>query len=321
MRFIAFSLLVILLFSCKGKDARNSNATEAKTVNSSTKTQALILTQPFDYNASSKNKVTDEYISNTRLVVPDNLAPQNKWFMFEGPVLENDLVAYRYYADSRHRFDIYGKRVNDLVMDTVSWDYHKIMNWGSDILKVGNSLGLGSPAIYYQDSIYTLSNYVRKEITVINSGDQQSSIRTTFTGFKIEEYEFDLIQDWSIEAGNPSSNIKLQLLNATLPKDMYFATGIVKHIPDIITDTNDSAFYAANWGPQTFHGENMGMAIISTKNYKPKIINNELNHLVVFQANNSEVIYSFVSVWERDLNNVRTKEDFIELVNDIKSSK
>jgi len=128
----------------------------------------------------------------------------------------------RYYADSRHRFDVYGKTVSDLVMDTVSWDYHDIMDWGSDILKVGNSLGLGSPAIWYQDSLYTLSTCKGKVIEIVENGNDKSMIRTTFTALDIDGYKFDLIQDWSISSGQPWSEINLKVTNGSLPDKMRF---------------------------------------------------------------------------------------------------
>ena len=78
---------------------------------------------------------------------------------------------------------------------------------------------------------------------------------------------------------------------------MYFATGIVKHLPDIkIVDSQDF-LYAMNWGKQTFNDENMGMAVISDKDYQPEQIENELTHTFVFRNANSEVKYRFLAVW------------------------
>lgn len=311
-------LCILLLTSCKGNEESTIAIMPSAHSDVAAKTQALLLTQPFEYDNADKNKITGDYISKSKITIPQNLATQSKWIMFEGPVLENDLVAYRYYADSRHRFDIYGKTVSDLVMDTVSWDYHDIMDWGSDILKVGNSLGLGSPAIYYQDSIYTLSDCANKEIEVLITGAHQSSIRTTFSGLQIDGQAFDLIQDWSIEAGQPWSEIKLKVINGSLPEGMQFATGIVKHLPEIDTGTSNShIFYAMNWGQQSFHKENMGMAILCDNKYGPSMIDDKLSHVVTFERS-SEVVYRFLSVWEKDLNNVTTSEAFTNLVTNIK---
>ncbi len=286
----------------------------AETADLKKQTQALILTQPFDFDPADKNKITGEYVSQSKITVPSNLATQSKWIMFEGPVLENDLVAYRYYADSRHRFDIYGKTVSNLVMDTVGWKYHDIMDWGSDILKVGNSLGLGSPAICFKDTLYTLSNCEKKTIEILQTGHNKSTIRTTFKQLNIEGETFDLVQDWSIEKGQPWSEIHLKVINGKLPPGMRFATGIVKLLPEITQGKTSSHFYAMNWGKQSFHKENMGMAILADKKYQPQHLADKLNHAYVFDNGNQEVRYRFLSAWERDKNNVTNANSFRQLV-------
>ena len=310
-------LLLIFCFSCETSPPKvdNSKDKNGNAVSDETKkTQALLLTQPFDFDPTDKNKVTGDYVAQTKIIIPQNLATQSKWIMFEGPVLENDKIAYRYYADSRHRFDIYGKTVPDLVMDTVSWKYHDIMNWGSDVLKVGNSLGLGSPAIYYQDTLLTLSNCDKKTIEVIGNNTNTSLIRTTFKGLEIGKEKFDLVQDWSIEAGKPWSEIHLTVQDGELPKGMYFATGIVKHLPEIIQGETSDYFYAMNWGKQSFHKENMGMAILAEKKYQPEHIVDELSHAYIFKNAKREVKYRFLAAWERDMNRVKDEIGFKNLV-------
>jgi hypothetical protein len=310
--WIIFPLFSLSILLCGCKESTTSNRFD--TVEEGAKTQALLLTQPFDFDVTDKNKVTGDYIQRNKITVPNNLAAQNKWIMFEGPVLENDLVAYRYYADSRHRFDIYGKTVTDLVMDTVSWDYHDIMDWGSDILKVGNSLGIGSPAIWYKDSLWTFSEYKEKTIEVLQDGNLRSAIRTTFTNLLIDGNSIDLIQDWSIEAGKPWSEIHLEVINGKLPDDMYFATGIVKHLSEIIQGETDDYFYAMNWGEQSYHNQYMGMAILANKKYQATHVLDELSHAYAFKQGNEEVRYRFLSAWETDNNAVKDAVGFKSLV-------
>ncbi len=315
-----FPVLILLIylfvfsFSCQRSSPQTDSLTKPSTKEDVKKTQALILTQAFEFDPSNKNKVTGDYIAQTKITIPQNLATQSKWIMFEGPVLENDLVAYRYYADSRHRFDIFGKTVSDLVMDTVSWDYHGIMNWGSDILKVGNSLGLGSPAIWYKGTLHTLSNCEEKTIEIIENTNQKSLIRTTFKGLKVKEETFDLVQDWSIVTGKPWSEIHLKVENESLPEGMSFATGIAKHLPEIIEDETADYFYAMNWGKQSFHKENMGMAILAPKKFQPEQVADDLSHAYIFKNANKEVRYRFLSVWERDQNGIKDANGFKQLV-------
>jgi len=309
---VLFSV-VCLSYSCNHSSRMNKDQSTAM-LGTKKNTQALLLKQDFTLDLADQNKIVGAYLSEQKLEVPAELGAQNKWLMFEGPVLENELVAYRYYADSRHRFDIYGKIVSDLVMDTVSWDYHDIKDWGSDILKVGNSLGLGSPAIWWKDKLYTLSNCQKKKIEILENGNERSMIRTSFTGLEIDGHNFDLIQDWSIESGKPWSEITLKVSGGSLPSGMKFATGIVKHLPMITQGESANCFYAFNWGKQSFHEENMGMAITADKAFAPSLVNDELSHAFVFDNADSEVTYRFLSAWERDGNKVHNSNEFKTLV-------
>ncbi|MDA8693086.1 DUF4861 domain-containing protein [Saprospiraceae bacterium] len=321
MRFIqCLVLLLIASFlhvSCKTSPAEVDKAEvtlESVKANETKKTQALLLIQPFQFNPAEPNKIVGDYIAKSKLTVPQDLPIQFKWIMFEGPVLENDLVAYRFFADSRNRIDIFGKKVSDLVMDTVSWEYHNIMDWGSDILMVGNSLGLASPAIFFQDSLYTLSNCKEKTIEIIDNKNKKSTIRTTFIQLDIEGQVFDLVQDWSIEACQPWSELNLKVINGKLPDGMSFATGIVKHLPEVVQGETTDYFYAMNWGKQSFHKENLGMAVLAEKKYQPEPIVDDLNHAYVFKNANNEVRYRFLSVWEKDNNMVKDATGFKQVV-------
>lgn len=309
--------LIIGVFGC-GTDSATKNVTESQIPapkQSAKKTQALLLTQQFDFDPADKNKVTGKYISAEKLVIPNNLAPQSKWIMFEGPVLENDVIAYRYYADSRHRFDIYAKSVTDLVMDTVGWNYHIITNWGSDVLKVGNSLGIGSPVIWYQDTLHTLSKSAKKELVIIENGDNQSIIRTTFTDLEIKGHKMDVVQDWSIAAGQPYTTINLKITKGQLPEGAYFATGIVKHIDRDQIGKNGHKFFAYTWGKQSFHKDYMGMAIFADKSLNPEKIEDELTHAYIFKnAPKDAVEYGFLAAWEQGNSMVKSEEDFTKLI-------
>jgi len=306
-----FFLIVIGHFTC-APAVREKPAAAPPT--SGKHTQALLLTQPFDFDPTDKDKVTGDYVAQTQITVPGNLATQSKWIMFEGPVLENDVIAYRYYADSRHRFDIYGKTVADLVLDTVGWNYHDIMNWGSDILKVGNSLGLGSPAIWFQDSLYTLSECATKTIEILKNEDSLSVIRTTFRGLDIAGEKIDLIQDWSLAAGHAESAINLRVINGELPAGMFFATGIVQPLPTETTGQAFGQFYAFTWGAQSFHHENLGMAILAAAKYQPTAVANDLSYTYVFRHAKKEVQYHFLAAWERDRSKVTSAEAFQTLI-------
>lgn len=317
-------LVSLLLFSGCGQPAEEMMDDASTTVAAAPAaplTQAVMLVQGTPFDASDKTKISGPYTSPTTVTVPQDLTGQNKWFMFEGPVLENDKVAYRFYADSRHRFDIYGKRVADLVMDTVSWQYHDIMDWGSDILKVGNSLGMGSPAIYYQDSVYALENCEKKTIEVTKASGEQSSVRTVWTGLMIGDQKMNVVQDWSIAAGDYFTTIDLSVQGGSLPEGMHFATGIVSHLPEITPGSANGYAYLMNWGEQSYHKEQLGMAVMAEEKYAPKAVEDELSHLLVFENAPEKVSYRFMAVWERDQSGTKDAAAFKAMVEEATTGK
>ena len=188
------------------------------------------------------------------------------------------------------------------------------LNWGSDILKVGNSLGLGSPAIWFQDSLYTLSECATKTIEILKNDDSLSVIRTTFMGLNIAGQKMDLIQDWSLAAGQAESAIDLRVLHGELPAGMFFATGIVTLLPAVTTGAAFGQFYAFTWGAQSFHHENLGMAILAAEKYQPTAVANDLSYAYVFRNAKKEVRYHFLAAWERDQSQVKSAEAFQTLI-------
>ena len=71
---------------------------------------------------------------------------------FEGPGWESDKIGYRLYLDWRNAIDIFGKKTDKMVLQNVGLDgfdsYHEMQDWGVDVLKVGDALGIGTLAFW-----------------------------------------------------------------------------------------------------------------------------------------------------------------------------
>ena len=276
--------------------------------------QAILKTQSGPFIIAEKSEVKSAYSTQSKMTVPADLAPQNKWVMFEGPVLENELIAYRFYLDSRHRSDIYGKKTTALVMDTVGWEYHDIMDWGSDILKVGDALGIGAPAVWYKDSLYTLSDCSEKLVEVTKAAGEEAEIMFTFRDLNIGGTTCTLRQYWSLSTGRPHARVRLEVVEGALPAGAHFATGIVKHLPEAASGTTDGKFFLSTWGRQSYHDQNLGMGIVASSDFLPSVKNHPLNHLVVFENSSQGVEYEFAAAWEEDVMGIKTESAFKELL-------
>lgn len=118
------------------------------------------------------------------------------FFHLEGPGIENDKVAFRTFFDPRNGKDIYGKTTENLVLHKAGIDtsWHKLSDWGMDILQVGNSLGAGGLAILENGNLHRLGDADKSVYTKLYSGALESAHRVDFTGWdagsrKISGYE------------------------------------------------------------------------------------------------------------------------------------
>jgi len=134
-----------------------------------------------------------------------NTQTQQVWQM-EGIAWENDRVGFRNYFDRRNGMDIFGKVTNAMVLDEVGYkdnpSYHEYNPaWGVDVLKVGNSLGAGSIAYSYKDSLYRVGDNGLGTCTVLAEGPLRSIFRFTFENWKMGDQSLDVTHDVSIQAG------------------------------------------------------------------------------------------------------------------------
>ena len=279
------------------------------------KAQAFLLRQPHEYEPDSIKKLTGDYLPLEKYDVPENLNPHGFWLKFEGPTWENDLVGYRVYLDTRNRYDIYGKQTAELVLDTVGLDYHKIQPWGSDILKVGNSLGIGSPALLIGDSLMAFENYESKRFELVASGPLRNIFRIQFNGLTFRQDTLDLTVEHEMHAGHRWTELRIHVLRSTI-KNPVFATGLAKHpaAPDFKVEKAGRQYIGYTYGAQSYHDEMLGMAILVPEHQTVKHVEGGMldSHVFTFQAVDGVAKYRFFAAWEREPNALKSKAAFAE---------
>jgi hypothetical protein len=153
------------------------------------------------------------------LKVPLNHTDHNALFKYEGPGWESDKVGYRYYIDWRNRIDIFGKKTHDLVLKNVGVNdiyakddsYHNMQEWGMDIFKVGNTLGIGSYGMMIGDSICMVSERDSVICKISSNGPVKSSITTYFYGWRVANEKYNLRSDLSITSGSRLTKSELRI--------------------------------------------------------------------------------------------------------------
>jgi hypothetical protein len=254
-----------------------------------------------------------EFENVSYVKLPPDFTDHSYYIRYEGPGWESDKVGYRFYLDWRNATDIFGKKVTDMVLQNVGQDgydsYHEPADWGMDILKVGESLGIGSVAMWEDGKANRVAETSEVDCKIVENGAVYSQIRTRYMGWKIGAGEYDLISDLSITAGSRMTKHQLEITGDA----QNLCSGMAKH-PEteyIQSDMDKGGWaYIALWGKQSLAGDNLGTAVLFNTKQLMEINEDQLNHVVVLKPDQNKVTYYFAAAWEQEPNGITTKEGF-----------
>lgn len=254
------------------------------------------------------------------LRVPPEHTDHSFYIRYEGPGWESDKIGYRFYLDWRNATDLFGKKTSAMVLQNVGQDgfdsYHAMLDWGMDILKVGESLGIGSLAMWHENKANRVAQTDSIFSAIVGNGVVQSQIQTKYFGWKIGNNSYHLISDLSITAG--SSLTKHTVNISGDPENL--CTGIVKLDSTktlMSTEMSEGWQYLATYGKQSLANDNLGMAVLYRKNNLLKITEDQHSHVIVLKPENGQLTYYFLGAWEQEPNGIKTVEAFEAYLNQI----
>lgn len=247
------------------------------------------------------------------LRVPPEHTDHSFYIRYEGPGWESDKVGYRFYLDWRNATDIFGKKTPNMVLQNVGQDgfdsYHEISDWGMDILKVGESLGIGSLAMWRDGKANRVSQTDSVTCAIVANGAVQSQIQTKYFGWKVGDGSYDLVSDLSITVGSRLTEHAIAISGT--PENL--CTGIVKlENSTLLTtpETNSGWTYLATYGKQSLAEDHLGMAVLYRKNDLIEVAEDQHSHVVVLKPVSGQLTYYFLGAWEQELNGIKTAEEF-----------
>ncbi|MDR2139312.1 MAG: DUF4861 domain-containing protein [Tannerella sp.] len=200
-------------------------------------------------------------------------------YQMDGVAWENDKMGFRHYYDGRNSRDVFGKRVPDMVLDTVGIGadgcpgdtYHVLSDWGRDIMSAGGSFGLGALAMLSQGKLIRSGILQEDRTDIIDStyydllaeGPVRSVFRMRFRGWEVRDHQVDVTETTTIRAGKYGYENVIEV--GALPAGDTLVTGIVRSFNDrapvekkigdrIVMMTHDRQSYDKEWY--------MGMALI-----------------------------------------------------------
>jgi len=265
--------------------------------------------QQFEYRGGSFKPVTE-------LKAPEQHTDHSFYIQFEGPGWESDKIGYRIYLDWRNAIDIFGKKVNSLVLHRVGLDgfdsYHELSGWGVDVLKVGSSLGIGSLA-FWDGEKATRIEKTDSILCRVRNHKRYSDVAVDYYGWQINGMKTDVFSTLTIEKGSYLTKYDVKI-SAELPN---ITTGIVK-LPgtdiQVIKDIKPGWNCLVTSGVQTLQNDYLGMCIFYKADDLLEVTEDQDSHLIVLKPENKHLTYYFGAAWQQDQSGVDSLQEFESLL-------
>src|SRR6267378_5188591 len=269
----------------------------------------------------------------------------------EGLGWESERVAFRIYFDPRNAIDIYGKRRPTLQLAMYAspdYAYHEESPLGRDILKVGESIGIGAVGVMVDGKLVKVAQVKDRQWRIVSTGPVRTIVELDYNGWSMGGKNITLrsrITQWAGERG-------FWHAIATDPADgTQYVTGLPVHEgirPLTSAPSPESAAWIATWGEQVVApgatateavpGQNLGLAVITTMP-NAGFEDDALNHFIKFKLQRGAGEWYAMAAWDQEATNrrvgfgnqkeegelqslvlppdgVRTEQDFVAAVRD-----
>jgi len=235
---------------------------------------------------------------------------------------ENDVVAFRAYgkalegtSEDAQGFDFWAKRTNDLVVN--KWyktdDYHRDHGEGLDYYSVGQTLGMGDMALYFDNQVTYTKHY--RQYEVLDNGPLRTTFKLLFEPQDFTGQTISLSKTISLDAGQQFNKVVVEL-NSQPSKTTPIVIGLVKRgesNPQYDYDHSDS--YLAYWEPNIQNHGHTGTAVIIPRG-KVTFIPNDAKQFLLHTTlvNGKPFTYYNGATWDRagKITSADAWEDFVE---------
>lgn len=124
-----------------------------------------------------------------------------------GVALESEQMAYRIYFDKRQTVDVYAKRTPRLELAESLWypnDEQLAEGFGDDVLKVGNTIGVGSVRPWNRDKrkLQNMDVFASRTQRIRLLTDTCATVETEVVGLETEGKVVNILTRYSINAGH-----------------------------------------------------------------------------------------------------------------------
>jgi hypothetical protein len=278
------------------------------------------LSQKFGGKFENKKYIGGAFQNVSYARVPAEHTDHSEFFRYEGPGWESDKVGYRFYLDWRNAIDIFGKKTPDMVLQNVGQDgfdsYHNPADWGMDILKVGDALGIGTIAMWHDGKANRVAVTDSVTCEIVANGPVFSEVETQYFGWAVGDTKSDLVSKLTITAGS-----RMTKHVGAISNDVEnLCTGIGKlENSEVIrpTEAGHEWTYFATFGRQSLANDTLGMAVLYRQADLIEVTEDSLSHVVVLRPAEKKLTYYFLGTWQQEPNGIRTKGEFLQYLNEV----
>lgn len=190
---------------------------------------------------------------------------------------ENDKMGFRNYFDCRNVKDLFGKLQPGLIIDKIHTpeipDYHKLNDWGMDVLHCGSSVGSGGLALLENDSLHRLGSTDVYEYQKVVEGPVRSVFDLKYSGWHVGDQNLSAVERISIYPGKYWFQSDVTVSGFSGEKQI--ATGIVtSHFKNgELVDFEANADYRsiATLDVQSLNNDELGMGVLLKKDETTKV--------------------------------------------------
>ncbi|MBW8331703.1 MAG: DUF4861 domain-containing protein [Prolixibacteraceae bacterium] len=180
---------------------------------------------------------------------------------------ENDKMGFRNYFDCRNVKDLYGKLKPGMILDKIHTpeipDYHKLSDWGMDVLHCGSSTGSGGLAMLEGDSLYRLGSTDGYEYQKLVEGPVRSVFDLKYTGWNVAGQNLSAVERISIYPGKYwfQSDVTVSGFSGEKQIVTGIVTSLLKNEP-VDFAANGEYRSIATLDVQSLNNDELGMAVL-----------------------------------------------------------
>ena len=175
---------------------------------------------------------------------------------------ESNLCGYRMYYG---QIDFFGKRLEGLRLKNTTETYHRISDWGMDVLHVGRSSGLGGISLWEGERRIPVMNpmgegSIKIERTIVSDGPVRALVKVVFSNIRSESAEYTVTMMMSAFADNRFSRQDITITSSAGDSVVY-SPGLMK-IPNDTWRLDTGTGVLASWGLSDHEIGDIGLGLM-----------------------------------------------------------